>query len=145
MFSKASEYGIKAAILISNNSLVSEEKIGVKQIAEEIDSPEAFTAKILQTLTKSNIINSSKGPYGGFYIPKDRLNEIKLSQIVSAIDGDRIFTGCALGLTQCNANKPCPLHNDFIDIRNQLSEMMIKTSLLDLANGLDSGLTFLKR
>jgi DNA-binding IscR family transcriptional regulator len=65
--------------------------VGLKEIAEKIDSPEAFTAKILQILSKNNTIHSIKGVGGGFEIPKKSMNQIKLIQIVSAIDGDRVL------------------------------------------------------
>lgn len=145
MFSKACEYGIKATLYIAEQALNSDKKTGVKDIAKAIDSPEAFTAKIMQILTKKKIVNSSKGPSGGFYIPKAKLEKIKLSAIVKAIDGDEIYMGCGLGLSQCNEEKPCPVHDQFKEIRDGLANMLNNTSLLELATGLDSGLTFLKR
>lgn len=145
MFSKACEYGIKATLYIAEQALNSDKKTGVKDIAKQIDSPEAFTAKILQILSKNKIIKSAKGPSGGFYIPKEQLENIKLNVIVKAIDGDQIYKGCGLGLSQCNAEKPCPVHDQFKVIRDELARMLNNTSLLELATGLDSGLTFLKR
>lgn len=145
MFSKACEYGIKATICIATHTLNSSKKIGVKEIAKETDSPEAFMAKIMQILSKEGIVKSMKGPKGGFYIPKEELDKIMLSQVVKAIDGDHIYRGCGLGLDNCNEDQPCPLHDQFKVIRDGLAEMLTTTSLLDLAAGLDSGLTFLKR
>ena len=145
MFSKACEYGIRATLHIAEQALNSDKKISVKDIAKAIESPEAFTAKILQILTRNEIIYSVKGPSGGFYIPKEQLAKIKLSVIVKAIDGDQIYRGCGLGLSQCNEEKPCPVHDKFKVIRDELAKMLTQTSLLELATGLDSGLTFLKR
>ena len=145
MFSKACEYGIKATLYIAEQALNTDKKTGVKDIAKEIGSPEAFTAKIMQILSRNKIVNSAKGPSGGFFIPKDQLDKIKLSAIVKAIDGDEIYRGCALGLDKCNEEKPCPVHDKFKLIRDELADMLTQTSLLELANGLDSGLTFLKR
>lgn len=144
MFSKACEYGIKAALYIATQSLQGE-RVMLKEIAREINSPEAFTAKILQQLARHRIVDSLKGPYGGFLIEKKRISEIRLSEIVSAIDGDSIYRGCGLGLEQCNAKQPCPLHDKFVDIRNSLRKMLENTSLYELASGLEVGLTFLKR
>jgi len=144
MFSKACEYGIRAAVYVTLQSLEGR-RVGVNEISEEIDSPIAFTAKILQQLTRNNIIHSVKGPNGGFEIDPEDMNSAKLSMIVKAIDGDKIYTGCGLGLKECNAQKPCPLHDKFLDIRNNLSAMLTGTSLYELATGLEVGLTYLKR
>lgn len=145
MFSKACEYGIKATLYIAEQALKSDRKTGVKDIAKEIESPEAFTAKILQILTRDKIIFSAKGPSGGFYIPRKDLEKIKLSAIVKAIDGDQVYRDCGLGLSKCNEDKPCPVHDKFKLIRDELANMLTQTSLLELATGLNSGLTFLKR
>ena len=65
MFSKTCEYGIRATIFIASQSYQNK-RVGLRDIAKKIDSPEAFTAKILQILAKTHIIHSIKGVGGGF-------------------------------------------------------------------------------
>lgn len=144
MFSKACEYGIRAAIYIAEQSLL-EKKVSLKEVAKAIDSPEAYTSKILQQLSKNNIINSDKGPTGGFSMDKSELQKVKLSTIVSAIDGDSIYKGCGLGLKRCNEKMPCPVHHQFKKIRDDLKEMLETTVVMSLTIDLSNGLTFLKR
>lgn len=144
MFSKACEYGIKATIYIAMQSLQGR-RVSLKEIVEKVDSPTAFTAKILHQLTKNDILDSTKGPAGGFQIQKERIDNIKLAHIVFAIDGESIYEGCGLGLDKCNANKPCPVHDKFVVIRDELKQMLQNTSLFELATGLEVGLTYLKR
>ncbi|MCM8569316.1 Rrf2 family transcriptional regulator [Gramella jeungdoensis] len=142
MFSKACEYGIRATLFIAQESK-NENRTGLKKIAREINSPEAFTAKILQKLVQENIITSSKGPQGGFFIAPEN-QTIVLAEIVKAIDGDSIINGCALGLDKCSEDHPCPLHSDFAEIRSGLKHMLENTSIRELTARLDSGLGFLK-
>ena len=143
MFSKSCNYAIKAAIFIAKHSL-EENKVGFVDIAKEIDSPQAFTAKILQILVKSGIIDSVKGVNGGFYIPKKNIATTYLVAIVDAIDGDAVFHGCGLGLSQCSETHPCPVHDKFKSIRDELAHMLETTNLEELALGIKSGETFLK-
>ncbi|KAB1069674.1 Rrf2 family transcriptional regulator [Tamlana haliotis] len=143
MFSKACEYGIKAAIFIATQSYEGK-RVGPKAIAKEIDSPQAFTAKILQALVKEGVVTSVKGAYGGFEIDRGLLSQIKLAAVVNAIDGDHIYKGCGLGLHTCDANQPCPVHNKFEVIRNDLKNMLEQTSLEELALGVKSGAAFLR-
>ncbi|WP_299440404.1 Rrf2 family transcriptional regulator [uncultured Aquimarina sp.] len=144
MFSKACEYGIKASIYIAQQSLQNK-LTNLKTIANEIDSPEAFTAKILQKLVKNKILDSVKGAKGGFLIEEIRIDQISLGDIVCAIDGDSIYTGCGLGLKECNAHKPCPIHNKIVLVRKELEKMLSGTNLYELANGLEVGATYLNR
>jgi len=143
MFSKACEYGIKASIFIAINSLEGK-RVSPKEISEEIDSPTAFTAKILQDLVRYNIIDSVKGAYGGFEIDKNKISKIKLSQIVNAIDGNKIYSGCGLGLHTCDEDHPCPVHDKFKIVRKELKDMLENTNLEQLALDINSGVTFLK-
>ena len=143
MFSKTCEYGIRAAIFIAAESY-QDKRVGLKDIAQKIDSPEAFTAKILQILARNKIVNSIKGVGGGFEIPKKKMKKIKLTQIVKAIDGDVVFTGCGLGLSKCSDEHPCPAHFKFESIRTALATMLENTNLEELALGVVSGETFLR-
>lgn len=142
MFSKACEYGIKAMIYIADQSLEGN-RVKIGDIAQHTNSPEAFTSKILSALTKHDIVNSVKGPYGGFSIDEHKMKNIKVSKIVAAIDGDSIYKGCALGLKECNNNKPCPLHDRFLKVRNDLKKVLESTTVHELAIQLKQGNTTL--
>lgn len=144
MFSKACEYAIRATIYVAGQSLKGE-RTSLKAIAREIGSPVAFTAKIMQQLVKNDIVFSVMGPTGGFQMQKHRINQVKLSDVVKAIDGDAIYRGCGLGLPACDASQPCPVHENFAKIRDDLQEMLEGTSIYELASGLEIGLTYLKR
>jgi Rrf2 family protein len=143
MFSKTCEYGIKAALFIAANSLEGK-RISLKSIVAEINTPEAFTAKILQQLTKAKIITSNRGSNGGFSIPINELDSIKISQIVTVLDGEEIYTSCGLGMKNCNDEQPCPLHRKFKNIRTELKEMLENTNLLELMADFKNGNSFLK-
>ena len=144
MFSKACEYGIRATIFIAWNT-TKEKRVNLKQIAKEIGSPEAFTAKILQQLVRSEVITSVKGASGGFILNTSTAPTLMLSTLVAAIDGDTIYRGCGLGLKSCNAKEPCPMHDQFMVVREQLREMLENTSVNDLIDDYGDGRTYLKR
>lgn len=143
MFSKSCEYAIKATIFIATHCC-NEDKVGIKEIAKEIDSPIAFTAKILQILAKNNIIKSSKGVGGGFMVLKEDLKRITLSQIVVAIDGNSVFLRCGLGLSNCSEDHPCPVHEKFKFVKQDLAFMLENTTLEEVSIGIKKGTTFLK-
>lgn len=144
MFSKACEYAIRAAVFIAVQSLEGR-RVSVQEIAQKTDSPIAFTAKILQQLSKNGTIRSVKGPAGGFEIDRGGMERANLSMIVQAIDGNAIYEGCGLGLKQCNALLPCPLHDRFVTIRADLKEMLESTTLYELAFDVEKQATYLKR
>jgi Rrf2 family protein len=102
MFSKACEYAIRATIYIGEQSL-HQHRVGLKEISAAVDSPEAFTAKILQQLVRSGIVESVKGPNGGFEMTERSMEKVRLSHVVAAIDGESVYKGCGLGVRYTNS------------------------------------------
>lgn len=127
VFSKTCEYALRAVIYIASQSN-EEKKVGIKEVADKINSPVHFLAKILQSLSKEGLIQSTKGPHGGFYIDQAGLKR-PLADIVIAIEGVQFLDGCGMGLSYCSEENPCPLHDDFKDIRNRLNIMLHKTTI----------------
>ncbi|MNG22562.1 hypothetical protein D3C84_1070590 [compost metagenome] len=74
-----------------------------------------------------------------------KIEKIKLSAIVFAIDGDSIYNGCGLGLKKCDEKKPCPVHSQFKLVRDELKKMLETTTVKTLAVDHEKKLTFLKR
>lgn len=144
MFSKSCEYGLRAIIYIAQQSS-QDIKVSLSTISEAISSPQAFTAKVLQQLTRNNFVTSIKGPYGGFFIENENMDSIKLSDVVKILGGESIYTSCGLGLEKCNEESPCPLHFKFVEVRNQLKNMLETTTLTMLVNDMNTDLFFLKR
>lgn len=107
-----------------------EKRVGLKEIAGATESPEAFTAKILQQLVKAGLLKSYKGPTGGFELSG---SEIKLIDVVAAIDGRKLMDECVLGFSTCSGANPCPVHEKFVPIRELLNETLLSTNILDPA------------
>ena len=142
MFSKSCEYAIKAMIFVAQKSK-DEVRVGVKEITKGIDAPEHFIAKILQDLVKKKLVNSVKGPNGGFYM--DSLNlKSSISDIVKAIDGDGIYKDCVIGLKLCSEKNPCPVHFEYKEIKKNLIAMLEQSTIADFNDKLDTGKYFLK-
>lgn len=141
MFSKACEYGIRAVVYIASASSEMT-KIGINEVCTHIHAPQHFTAKILQELSRKQVISSQKGLNGGFFLDVNQKRK-PIKEIVEAIDGGNVFTGCGLGLRECSESKPCPLHDQFKTIRASLTDMMANTTIEELATKLQRGKTVL--
>jgi len=142
MISKSCKYAIRATVFIASQA-ANKRKLGVKEIAEEIEAPPAFTAKILQILNKHKIVTSLKGPYGGFFCEAYQLN-LPVIDIVNAIDGTAVFKECVMGLHLCSDEHPCPMHHQYAEIRNKLRQSFENTTLGSLAGDLSGGNVYLK-
>lgn len=142
MLSKSCTYALRSIMFIALNASF-DAKIGIKEIAEELELPTHYLGKILQQLTKHNIIQSIKGPNGGFYLD-EKSQKIKLIKVVAVIDKLESFTCCGLGLNECSESHPCPLHDEFKIYRDGLRELFESKSILDLVTKIEDGNAFIK-
>ncbi|HRN93492.1 MAG: Rrf2 family transcriptional regulator [Chitinophagales bacterium] len=141
MLSLTCKASIKAVIYIGSK-FASSEKSSIKQVAEYINENEHTVGKLLQKLVKEEIINSIKGPNGGFFVTKEQLG-LPVISIVEVIDGKDVFEQCGLGLSKCSETHPCPFHNDFKPVRDMFKKMCAEKRIGDLCENVNSGFAYL--
>jgi Rrf2 family protein len=141
MLSHTCKTAIKAVIYLASRSSQSE-KAGIKEIAVHINASEHTVGKILQTLARQGLINSLKGPSGGFFINEAQQQQ-PISDIVESIEGKEIFNECGLGLTKCNALHPCPIHDEYKVARGLLENLFREKKVKDLCDPVTNGLAYL--
>jgi len=140
MISNTCKYGIRAILYIAINS-DGGKKIGIKKISEDLDLPGPFLGKIMQTLAKSKILFSVKGPHGGFSLARPA-QDISLYDIVKIIDGDDVFHECLIGVKICENNPEymdlCPFMERSHEVRDMLMKTFKEQSIGDFASGVKS-------
>ena len=142
MFSKATEYALRATIYIAKTS-TEENKIGIAEIAKAIDSPQSFTAKILQSLAKDNrVVSSVRGPNGGFFLTENA-KKLPVRAILKAMGEDEVLEKCVLGLKRCSEVQPCPMHEQYKSIKQQLIKLFTTKSIQQLADEIKEGKVFI--
>jgi Rrf2 family protein len=143
MFSKATEYAIRATIFLAQKSS-EEKKLGIDEIAKAIDSPKPFTAKILQSLTKNNqVVSSVRGPHGGFYLSA-KAKKLPVRAVLQAMGEDEILEKCVMGLKLCSEKEPCPMHAQYKLIKAQLLSLFTTKNIQQLADEIKEGVVFIK-
>lgn len=143
MLSKSTEYAIRALVYVQLRNW-EEKRPGVGEIAKEIEAPEAYTAKILQTLTKNKLMDSMKGRGGGFFF-NDNQSNLSLYDVIHVIEGDAIFHKCGFGLKQCNNNNPCPLHEKYKNVRDEFFSIVKSETVKSLSTKIQQGDAILNR
>lgn len=129
MLSKACTYGLLASFYVAKASSGTG-YVSIKDMSEALGISFHFLTKILQKLTSAGIMVSHKGPKGGVSLGR-RPDDIKLLDIVTAIDGPDLLRECILGLPGCGHEKPCPLHHQWLAVRNDLTRLFAERHLAD--------------
>lgn len=133
---------IKSVIYLASKRKVSDDNSTIKEISLEVGENEHTVGKLLQTLVKQGIINSIKGPSGGFFVSEEQIN-LPLLDVVEAIDGKGIFTKCGLGLSKCSKSHPCPIHFEYKEARDLVENLFKEKRVADMCKSINNGKTFL--
>lgn len=140
MFNKETEYALRGLVYIQMQNNLGH-RPGIAEIAREIEAPAFYTAKIMQRMVRYGFIASLKGKGGGFYFP-DEKDKLPLFNVITAIQGDRLFTGCAFGLKQCNEQNPCPMHERYAPIREATYRLVSEETVQSLAERFSGEIDF---
>lgn len=129
LLSREAEYAIQALLRLTNHDMNT--FIPINVLAKELNIPFYYLSKILQKLVKHGFLNSHKGPRGGvaFAIDPEKMSVL---DIVIAVDGDKIFGSCVMGLHKCEDENACPLHHQWQKLREDIRHMFSNESLAKL-------------
>jgi Rrf2 family transcriptional regulator, iron-sulfur cluster assembly transcription factor len=131
MFNKETEYALRSLVYVQAQNLKGR-KPGVDEISGATEAPRHFTAKILHRLVRGGFLLSTKGKGGGFFLDSGKPS-VNLLEVVNAVEGSKIFSGCVFGLKECSHDNPCPLHYKYKSIRDSIEELLSTETVLSLA------------
>ena len=122
VITREADYAIRCILYLSNN----DGQISmVEGIAQEMNIPRSFLAKILQKLVRASLVKSFRGVKGGFKLAKAP-SEISLLDVVEAIEGQVAMNLCALDKPLCDRSDFCPIHPVWVDIKKDVRKMLRK-------------------
>lgn len=132
MLSSASKYALQIVIYLANNREIG--KIRGKKIANELHLAIPYAGKVLQPLSHSGILSSTKGPNGGFTIGREP-NTITLLEIIELFEGEDALRTCVMTSCTCsnyeNEQKECKVHSAISPGREQLINSLRNCTVAD--------------
>ena len=127
LFTVATGYALQAlASMPEDGSFVM-----AKDLAENLTLPAPYLAKILQNLARAGVLESVRGPKGGFRLSRPA-HRIAVGEVLAALEGEGCLDRCVMGFPHCDSENPCPMHDAWSDVKTQVESSMTKTSLRDL-------------
>jgi Rrf2 family iron-sulfur cluster assembly transcriptional regulator len=130
LFSRQCEYALQA---VSYLALKPEgTKTSIRELTKKLDIPYHFLAKILQDLAQKGLLDSQKGPSGGFSLAVGA-EKITLFRIVEAIDGVDFMKKCVMGFPDCSKKNPCSVHEQWGRMRESIHTMLVSRNIAQVA------------
>jgi Rrf2 family protein len=131
MLARTTEYAIRALVYVYIQNQEGK-RPGYREVAENIDSPVPFTAKVLQNLARMEFVSSMKGRGGGFFFDEPSA-PVTLYEVIRAMEGNKFFSRCGLGLKKCSDKKPCPIHEDYSPVKEGFFKLATTLTIQSLA------------
>lgn len=137
LFSKTQEYALQALVHLA---MTPEEFRLNRDVAEQLDVPGPYLAKVLKRFAQLGYLESAKGRGGGYRVRKRAL-EATVREVVSVADGNDPFTGCVLGMPKCSDHTACPLHEKWMPLRGRIELLLEGQTIADMAGKARKGRT----
>lgn len=109
-----------------------------KELAEELGLPSPYLAKVFQPLAQAGILESVRGPRGGFRLARDP-GTLTVWDIVKLFEMGEPLGDCILGLAHCGRSTPCPMHGAWLEARALLEQRLGGIPLVSLQASFQAG------
>jgi Rrf2 family protein len=129
VLSTTAEYALRAVVFLAR--LPPDVRMRAKELAEAADVPGNYMGKILHELTRARVLESTRGKTGGFRlaVSPDRL---PLIRVVAPFDRMEPQRRCLLGRFACSDRDPCPAHDRWSRLAEEISVFFTKTTVSHL-------------
>jgi len=127
---RAADYGVRVMIQLAK--LPPYERALLPELARVTDTPVSFLSKVLQSLTRAQLISSRRGKSGGFSIsPRGR--GASMCDVIEAVDGPICLNVCLVSGRSCGRKESCPAHPVWGRAQEAMLQILRSTAITDLA------------
>ena len=103
----------------------------LKDIAKRQNISEKYLEHIITSLKIAGLVKSIRGAHGGYILAKDPV-QIRLSQIIKALEGSIAPVECVDDPDFCPRAKTCVTRDVWIKIKKSMDEILESISLKEL-------------
>jgi Rrf2 family protein len=128
LITRETDYAVRTVLYLARKS---GRMVSVTEIAEAMQIPKTFLAKLLQRLVKHHVLLSSRGVSGGFQLAK-KPSAITLLDIMVAMQGPAGINICAVDSNRCGLSSTCTVHPVWVAIRKEVEKRLDRVTIAKL-------------
>ncbi len=134
--STKSRYGLRALFDIAYH--VGHRPVQIQDIARRQEISPRYLEQIFQSLKRSGILKSKRGPQGGYLIARP-LNEVSVRDVVKATEGDLLLVDCSPGKRRkkkvnCAFDGSCVTQTVWSEAASRLEDLFASITLATLCD-----------
>lgn len=132
MLTRTAEHALRAVLFLARQR--SGDAVPAASIAAALDAPANYLGKTLQALVAAGVLESLRGPRGGFRLLR-RADELTLAELVGLVEEPKGPGMCLLGDRPCSSETPCAAHGQWLKVQRASAEPFRRTTIADLLDG----------
>jgi FeS assembly SUF system regulator len=101
------------------------------ELAEATQLAGPTVSKLLKTLAKAGLVDSMRGPQGGYTLARQP-EDISAADIIDALEGPVAITECSAGAGHCDLEAVCHVGSAWQRINRGIRSALGEVSLMDL-------------
>lgn len=129
ILSQTAVYALKAVLYLAENG--GQDPLRVDDIARGLDVPRNYLSKILHVQARAGLLESTRGPRGGFRLSRDPA-QLFLADVIASFDDIAFGSGCLLGRERCSDDAPCAAHARWRNVSASVRAFLSETTIQDL-------------
>lgn len=131
--SKITDYGV----LILRTLAAQQGQLSAREIGERIQVALPTVSKVLKLLVSHRLVTSERGSSGGYQLALAP-NNINITQIVCALEGDIAITECGSTGSSCRMHDHCALKPNWQIVNEVIFTILNNVTLADMMNELST-------
>lgn len=128
MLSRSGVYALQAALHLAQYGR--DEPISASRMADALELPPEYLAKVLRRLSKEGVLESTRGARGGYSLTTTP-ETLSVHRVVRPFEDVTPLKRCLLG-GPCHSNRPCPAHLRRLHWNEARQKILAATMLTDL-------------
>lgn len=135
---RKTDYALVALATLADQAADRGQPISAARIAQLYDLPAHVVVKVLKTLLHAELVGSTRGAHGGYYLAKTP-DTITLADVIRAMEGSAELTPCCCQDEQaddaciaCRVMPNCPIGDRMQLLNERINAFFRRISLKDL-------------
>lgn len=130
-FTKKTDYAMLALSFLATEGVG--RVVGPREIARRYEIPAELLAKVMQALSKHQVVVSVPGPTGGYKLLR-AASDVSIGEIVEAVDGPLAIAQCweDAGMDGCQQARHCHLRGPLAAIQQEINDLLRRMTLADV-------------
>lgn len=125
------DYALRAMIHLGRMS--NEGPVSTRDLAKKEDISYQLACKLMQRLSKEELVRSRLGPTGGFELGKE-VSKINLLEIIETIQGPLVLNRCTTNERRCKRLPECPVNTRLCELQEYIEKYLGDVTLADLVD-----------